>query len=214
MATNNFELIQLQPTRRFQVYGTISLYQAAYHAFAMTDPIEKAEITKFYSQKWKNREIHQVYYEDDLKKEPLSQPGRPESQFKGYNIRSDSIIPEEMRPKIKNNMKKSGIEFTIHGIANAELYAIDLFWDIIVRYINFTKDFPREFFDDIIFIVEQEAFHFLAWNSRLDAFGFPFGYFPFQDGLWQSAIETAGSPKPYVAFIENLFTIFSPSFLR
>jgi uncharacterized ferritin-like protein (DUF455 family) len=97
-----------------------------------------------------------------------------------------------MRQKIKVNMRKSGIEFTVHGIANAELYAVDLFWDIIIRFIQYAKDFPREFFDDIISIVEQEAHHFLAWKNRLDDYGYPFGYFPFQEGLWQSAMETSG----------------------
>jgi hypothetical protein len=31
-------------------------------------------------------------------------------------------------------LRKLYIEVTIHGIANAESYAIDLFWDLIARY--------------------------------------------------------------------------------
>lgn len=35
---------------------------------------------------------------------------------------------------IKSMLRKLSIEVTIHGIANAESYAIDLFWDLIARY--------------------------------------------------------------------------------
>jgi uncharacterized ferritin-like protein (DUF455 family) len=55
-----------------------------------------------------------------------------------------------------------------------------------------TQSLPKEFFDDMMYIVEQESHHFTAWKNRLLEMGFTFGSFSFQDGLWQSASDTSG----------------------
>jgi hypothetical protein len=44
----------------------------------------------------------------------------------------DQLIIDQQT--IKSMLRKLSIEVTIHGIANAESYAIDLFWDLIARY--------------------------------------------------------------------------------
>jgi len=43
----------------------------------------------------------------------------------------------------------------------------------------------------MVYIVEQEAYHFLSWFDRLIELNCPFNIFPVSSGLWQSAIETA-----------------------
>lgn len=48
---------------------------------------------------------------------------------------------------IKSMLRKLSIEVTIHGIANAESYAIDLFWDLIARYTHLPS--MRKIYDDI-----------------------------------------------------------------
>lgn len=106
---------------------------------------------------------------------------------------------------------KSSLEYTIHGIANAESYAIDLFWDLIARFYRFhiqvhhkslafvnhetieARLLPEPFFDDMVHIATQEADHFLAWKQRLfDGYQIPFGSLPCQEGLWKSAVDTCG----------------------
>ena len=49
----------------------------------------------------------------------------------------DEIL--EMK-KLKSMYKKNTIECTIHAIANAESYAVDLFWDLIARYTTTNAD--------------------------------------------------------------------------
>lgn len=52
-----------------------------------------------------------------------------------------------------------------------------------------------EFYRDMIFIVDQEANHFLSWEQRLRQLGIPLGSLPFSSGLWQSASDTAGNTR-------------------
>jgi uncharacterized ferritin-like protein (DUF455 family) len=42
------------------------------------------------------------------------------------------------------------------------------------------------------YIANQEAEHFMSWYHRLQDLGYPFGTFPLNKGLWQSAGETSG----------------------
>jgi uncharacterized ferritin-like protein (DUF455 family) len=163
--------------------------------------VDKAILTKQYCKHWKDGDIKQVYDNDDLCFHIPAKPARPISSFSlntedeltaAKAIDKDAfLLSPEVRQKAKNLMRKNALEYTLHGICNAELYAIDLFWDLIARYIHATKDFPIEFFNDLIYIAEQEAFHFLAWKNRLEDLGYLFGTFPFQDGLWQSANDTS-----------------------
>jgi hypothetical protein len=91
-----FSIIRLRITQKFQIHSVVSLFEAANHAFQIVDPVEKAEITKYYSQKWKTREINTVCSSHDLNTILLKEPGRPPSQFAGYNIIPDSHIPEDI----------------------------------------------------------------------------------------------------------------------
>ena len=58
----------------------------------------------------------------------------------------DSIViqPTIDQSTIKAMLRKNSIEVTIHGIANAESYAIDLFWDLIARYTTCQSQTTRE----------------------------------------------------------------------
>jgi uncharacterized ferritin-like protein (DUF455 family) len=184
--------VTVHKTGRFYVFHELTLFQAALKAFIENDGMKKYQLTKYYTKQWNEGRITKVFDLNDLTIVIPLVPGRPTSQYSGYQFSENSVIPLEIRTKLKNLMRKNGVEYTIHGIANAELYAVDLFWDLILRYIQVTKDFPKEFFNDIITIVEQEANHFLDWKNRVEELGYPFGYFPYQDGLWQSAVDTSG----------------------
>lgn len=96
-------------------------------------------------------------------------------------------------------IKLSSVEFTIHGIANAEAYAIDLFWDIMARYSHCRLS--ASFYLDMLYIVDQEADHFLSWFGRLIELRFPFGSLPSYHGLWDSASDTAHDLQARLAVI-------------
>ena len=77
----------------------------------------------------------------------------------------------------------------IHAIAHIELNAIDLAWDLIVRFGR--PDFPPGFFADWVHVADDEARHFSSLNERLGELGSTYGDFPAHDGLWEAAEKTA-----------------------
>lgn len=116
---------------------------------------------------------------------------------------AQALLIEAETKKLKSMYKKNTIECTVHAIANAESYAVDLFWDLIARYTNTSVPsadgltatrvtLPRAFYDNMTYIANQEAEHFLSWFHRLEEMGYPFGTFPLSKGLWQSAGDTSG----------------------
>jgi uncharacterized ferritin-like protein (DUF455 family) len=79
----------------------------------------------------------------------------------------------------------------IHSIAHAESYAIDLMWDVIVRFVK--MDMPKDYYDDWANVVFEEANHFESWANRLedpDIDG-KYGGMPGSELLWDAAQETS-----------------------
>ncbi|CAH7667450.1 hypothetical protein PPACK8108_LOCUS1852 [Phakopsora pachyrhizi] len=113
--------------------------------------------------------------------------------------RQDSI--EVLRPnqidqkRGKASSLKNRIRL-LHSLANIELWAIDLAWDLIVRFgktnIN-GKSLPRAFFNDFCKVAEDESKHFTLLREALNRLGSGWGQLPVHDGLWQSARDTSHS---------------------
>jgi len=82
----------------------------------------------------------------------------------------------------------------LHSLCHIESWAIDLSWDIVVRFGNWNaKDMPREFFDDFVDVANDEARHHLLLLKRLEEIGGFYGEFQAHDGLWESALKTSDS---------------------
>ena len=77
----------------------------------------------------------------------------------------------------------------LHALAHIELNAIDLAWDLVVRFVG--EDPPREFFDDWVAVADEEATHHGLLARRLAALGAAYGDLPAHDGLWEAAAVTA-----------------------
>lgn len=87
----------------------------------------------------------------------------------------------------------------LHSLAHIESYAIDLSWDILVR---FAEDaLPREFYSDWLRIAADEARHFSIWNHRLIELGSHYGALPVHEGLWESATKTSYSLDARLAIV-------------
>lgn len=82
----------------------------------------------------------------------------------------------------------------LHAIAHIEFNAIDLAFDMALR---FAPEIAREgldwrdFLADWASVGEDEARHFKIVNERLVQLGSAYGALPAHDGLWQSAAATA-----------------------
>jgi uncharacterized ferritin-like protein (DUF455 family) len=111
---------------------------------------------------------------------PPDRPARPD--------RPELAAPNKM-PKRRRAGSLAGRIALLHALAHIELNAIDLAWDLLVR---FGEGQPTDFIDDWVRVAAEEASHFLLLAERLASLGAAYGDLPAHDGLWESAQATAG----------------------
>lgn len=79
----------------------------------------------------------------------------------------------------------------VHALVHVENIAIELSWDIMMRFDEKEYNLPKEFFDDWLRIAGEEAKHYSLLNQRLDTFyNKKYGDFPAHGNLWQDALDT------------------------
>lgn len=82
----------------------------------------------------------------------------------------------------------------LHAIAHIEFNAIDLGFDMAVRFAGAARDMGlkvEDFVADWIRVGCDEARHFKLIEHRLGDLGFAYGDFLAHDGLWEAAAKTA-----------------------
>jgi len=77
----------------------------------------------------------------------------------------------------------------VHALAHIELNAIDLAWDMILRFGPELGN--TTFIIDWIKVAKDEAQHFQLLSRRLIDFGQSYGDLPAHDGLWEAAMKTS-----------------------
>lgn len=99
------------------------------------------------------------------------------------------LRPPRDVPRRRITSGSAGRVALLHALAHIELNAIDLSFDIMVR---FTGDgMPRAFYDDWIDVGVDEARHYLMLAERLAELGAAYGDLPAHGGLWEAAEDTA-----------------------
>jgi uncharacterized ferritin-like protein (DUF455 family) len=99
--------------------------------------------------------------------------------------------PALLNPRDMPKRRRGGVAGRIallHAIAHIELNAIDLHWDIAVRFA--ATDLPLGFFDDWAQAADDEAKHFGLLADRLEALGSHYGALPAHEGMWRAAEDT------------------------
>ena len=86
------------------------------------------------------------------------------------------------------------------ALAHIELNAVDLAWDILVRFTESQK-LPSAFINDWVSVADEEAKHFALLNNRLKDLGSHYGALPAHDGLWEIAIATANNFSARLAVV-------------
>jgi uncharacterized ferritin-like protein (DUF455 family) len=160
-------LLKTIHTQNFTVITTICLKDAAIIVLSTPELQSKVDLTQFFSAAWKSKQIHIV---DDYQTGEV--PEKP--------IRSTTKVELQ---------KKNSICTMLHGIAHAEGYAIELFWDCVGRFTH--ENLPISFYNEMVDIAQQEATHFLSWRNRLDELDCPYGSLWSHEGLWKSAQDTS-----------------------
>lgn len=112
-----------------------------------------------------------------------ARPARPEKPI--------LLRPKDM-PRRRKAQTREGRIALLHALSHIELNAIDLAWDIILRFQKDVMGSRRdEFFLDWLSVAFDEARHFLLLAQRLDFYNVAYGDLPAHDGLWESAALTA-----------------------
>jgi len=119
---------------------------------------------------------------------PPEKPSRPEHR----EVRQPREMPPARKGVENHPFNKMRL---IHSLAHIESFAIDLSWDILVRFAETSGAtegvaMPTEFFEDWLRVAAEEAKHFSIWNKRLEELDSSYGALPVHEGLWQSAGET------------------------
>ena len=109
------ELICCRKTLRFIVYDVISLEAAAIRVLSTENLQEKVNLSFKYVNLWETGVLREVSNECDDSQVVPAKPARP------INIGGDS--------NKSTWVKVNPVISAIHGIAHAESWAMDLFWD-------------------------------------------------------------------------------------
>ena len=123
------------------------------------------------------------------------QPDRPARPVRP-RLASPSAVP-----KRRLNSQKGRFAL-LHAIAHIEFNAIDLAFDMAVRFspaIAAGGLDEATFIDDWFSVGADEARHFLLVRERLVALGGDYGDLPAHDGLWDAAAATADDPLARLA---------------
>ena len=83
------------------------------------------------------------------------------------------------------------------SLVHAESYAIDLAWDVVLRFGRPGEDgalpYPKDFYHDFARVAFDEAVHYSRWKARLEALDAHYGCMSAHPGLWDAASATSGS---------------------
>lgn len=110
-----------------------------------------------------------------------ARPSRPE------------LVPPAQVPRRRLNTVKGRIAL-LHAIAHIEFNAIDLAFDLVMRFGADTRiadSSRRDFISDWVGVGDDEARHFAMVEDRLNALDARYGDLPAHNGLWDAARQTA-----------------------
>ncbi|KIK91231.1 hypothetical protein PAXRUDRAFT_13888 [Paxillus rubicundulus Ve08.2h10] len=115
--------------------------------------------------------------------------------------RDDNYTQNIVDPRKLGKRKNAAV--MLHALANIEQWAIDLAWDIMVRFGSSHPNIPQAFFSDFTRMALDESKHFSLLVSRLAAISpsTPYGSLPVHAGLWESATVTSHSLRARLAII-------------
>ena len=151
-----------------------SLVEGSRAILLESDALQKAALSKDLLQCWRDGSVMEIGLAD-----APARPNRPD--------RPKLLRPRDM-PRRRLASEKGRLAL-IHAIAHIELNAIDLAWDLIIRFTG--AGLPREFYDDWVEVGGDEARHFNMLQKYLERHGSSYGDLPAHDGLWEAAESTA-----------------------
>ena len=155
-----------------------SLGSAACQVLLAAEPTKKQSLSFSAVNSWKRGEFERpsVY---------SAPPRFPATE------RKPKLVNPKAIPRRKGQSLESRVAL-LHSIAHIEYTAINLAWDIIVRF-QIPK-WPMSFYDDWVKVAADETKHFQLISERLQQLGYSYGDLPAHQGLWNAALDTYYDP--------------------
>jgi len=138
-------IIALYKTDKYTVWSPLTLRSAGIKVLLTPSVHAKAHLTFQFVEAWKQGVITAVNDSDAV----VDASGSSEGQSR-YWIPDKPIRPIVSSDQSQFCNKKTNILNTIHGIAHAESYAIELFWDVIARFTHY--QLPLAFYNEMVSI--------------------------------------------------------------
>ena len=155
------------------------LYQRALEILLAAAPDDKVTLALRLQNDWQNKKIER---QPDKVVAPPDRPARP--------LRP-KLLPPSQVPRRRLGTP-AGRAALLHAIAHIELNAIDLGFDMIVRFgPHISPSDQPHFFADWVKIGGEEAKHYALLSERLNELGVAYGDLPAHDGLWEAAARTS-----------------------
>ncbi|NKB29524.1 MAG: DUF455 family protein [Rhodobacteraceae bacterium] len=156
-----------------------TLTQMAVEVLTTADGRAKTALSRAHAQRWQAaRGQGQPLALGDAA--PPSFPARPDR-------------PELKDPRDVPHRKpgsEAGRLALLHAVAHIELNAVDLHWDLIVRFSDVRM--PLGFYDDWVRAADEESKHFNLMCNCLEDLGSYYGALPAHAGMWRAATDTQG----------------------
>ena len=155
----------------------LSLAEMGANVLNTADGRAKTALSLQYAQAWQKARAEGNMLEIGTAPAP-DHPARPEA-------------PRLCAPKDVAKRKPGSLEGRIallHAVAHIELNAVDLHWDIIVRFSK--TRLPTGFFDDWVQAAAEESKHFNLICDCLENLGSFYGALSAHAGMWRAAQDT------------------------
>jgi uncharacterized ferritin-like protein (DUF455 family) len=160
-----------------------TLGEAALAVLSAADPDEKRRRARRLARGWRRGDLAHEF--------PCAMPDQP-----AWPDKPELLPPGRMkRRKLGSDQGRITL---IHALAHIEFVAMDLAADLIGR---FGAQFPRQFCDDWVAVLADEAMHFAILNRRLHSLGSHYGALPAHAGLWESAERTSDDALARLAIV-------------
>ena len=164
----------------------LALLPQATNILKTTDANTKVSNSRTVAAAWRNGNLIDLGHS-----QAPDRPGRPAAP---------ALLGPRCVPRRRINKSPAGRIALLHALAHIELNAVDLAWDILVRF-TVTQKLPSAFINDWVSIADEEAKHFALLNGRLKELGSYYGALPAHDGLWEAAINTANDFSARLAIV-------------
>lgn len=166
----------------------MQIYPALEQALMCSDPVQKcALVADMMTAVAKGRAHFDVDLSPVYEVPVAGQPDLPK------------LVPPQSVARRKLSSKE-GHAAMVHALCHIEFNAINLGLDAAWRF----RRLPEAFVLDWLRVASEEAKHFLALKTRLQALGFDYGDFDAHNHLWTMADKTAYDPLVRMALVPRV----------